>query len=762
MKYYLPIVLWMLGLVVLPAIEEDAQKPMGERTFRITLQSPISTRFTLPRWPQSKAFRLQARLFLPEGVPDDLGYGLWLSNNDGHWQQTIPQLQLQPGINQLDVAINANTWFQGQGQHMPWSASQLAESVRGGLFFWSEKVSNDIITLDQIRISPLAQAPQLSSLRLVGLSYSDHDQDGSWHSQTGKRSVLRFSPEESPENPYNPRLFKADLILSDEASGGTQEIPAFYIEPQSLINRGDREISQAAGPGHFAVRIRPQRAGTYSLHLRATWQENSATPQTRLFQLPSLTVSGADWDDYVRVDGQDSRFFAINGKMYWPIGINIRSINDLRGAKQTRSQLTPDFGTESYEAYFKRLAAAGGNAVEVWLANWNLAMEWRGDWPEFRGLGRYSQARAARLDKVLDSAYQHGIRVNLVIRNHGQASARTNSEWKDSPYNILNGGIIEHPKKFFTDPEALALQQAFHRYVIGRFGDHPAILGWKLFSEVNLTAGRGKPLIEWHRNTAQFIARLDNYDHPISSHWSGDYRTPNRKIVALDALTYVCIDAYHGRKSKKKSRKGRTIVDIMWDSTQSPAPGRGLMQFGKPVLVTEYGGSAWAAPVPQLLAEHCSAPWTSFVAGHAGSPMLWWFEWVDQNDLWAPYHALARFTKGEDLRGSTTTAHKLLSSADNTWAGAWGNSARLLGYIVNRQWSFDGSELDKSLQTKVKIPAELLNKKSAQIGIEWWNADTGERIKSSVITNPHAPFSLETPPFVRHLAFKFYAINEVL
>ena len=448
-----------------------------------------------------------------------------------------------------------------------------------------------------------------------------------------------------------------------------------------------------------------------------------------MFQLPPLSVRGEVWDDYVQVDTKDSRFFSINEEMYWPIGINIRSINDRRGAQRTKSQLTPDFGTKSYEAYFKRFAAAGGNAVEIWLSNWNLAMEWRGDWPEFRGLGRYSQARAARLDSILDLAYTHGIRVNFVIRNHGQASARTNTEWKDSPFNLKNGGVIKDAKEFFTDPEALKKQQYLHRYMVGRFADHPAILGWKLFSEVNLTAGRGESLVEWHRQTASFIADLDVYNHPISSHWSGDYRTPNRKIVALDELTYTCIDAYHGRRKKNKN-KGRNIVDLMWDSTQSPAPKRGLMQFGKPVLVTEYGGSHIAAPPPQLLAEHISAPWASLVAGHAGSPMLWWFEWVDQNDLWGPYHALAQFTKGEDLRGADTKADKLLSSFDKTWAGTWGNGQRRLGYVVNRRWSFDGSAADQSLQTNVTIPRELISATAEKIVIEWWDADRGTLLKN--------------------------------
>ena len=748
-------------LQVLNAEDHNDPIPPPEKLFHIELQSPVSTHFEIPNWPQnSSAFRLQARIMLPKDLPEDFGLGMWLSNNDGHWQQKVPTYTIEDGSIHLDIALSKHSWLQAQGQQMPWSASQLAESVRGGLFFWSEEGSSSIITIDDIRFSPLPVIDQPRSHRLLDLSYSDQHTHGEWKTETGKRSEILFSPENLPANPYDPKLFKADLLVEHE-SGASFALPAFYREPQRLWNRGDREMSRADGAGHFAVRLRPQLPGTYKLSLTATWGMNSDQAHAQTFTLPPLIVTGEEWDDYVRVDPHDSRFFSINDDMFWPIGINIRSINDLRGAKRTHSKLTPDFGTESYQAYFRRVAAAGGNAVEIWLSNWNLAMEWRGDWPEFRGLGRYSQARAARLDTVLDSAYENGIRINFVIRNHGQASAKTNTEWKDNPYNLKNGGIIDHPKEFFTDPAAFERQDAFHRYIVGRFGDHPAILGWKLFSEVNLTAGRGDALVEWHRRTAGFIAGLDSYGHPISSHWSGDYRTPNRKIVALDELTYTCIDAYHGRRKNAK-HKGRNIVDLMWDSTQSPAPGRGLMQFGKPLLVTEYGGSHIAAPPPQLIAEHTSAPWASLVAGHGGSPMLWWFEWVDQNSLWGPYHALAQFTRGEDLRGSDTNAHKLLSSQDKSWAGAWGNNQRLLGYAVNKSWSFDGSMKDTTFQSTITIPKELVDSSAKSLVIEWWDADKGVLLKSLTIANPQQQLALKTPPFKRHIAFKIFTSDDVL
>ena len=220
--------------------------------------------------------------------------------------------------------------------------------------------------------------------------------------------------------------------------------------------------------------------------------------------------------------------------------------------------------------------------------------------------------------------------------------------------------------------------------------------------------------------------------------------------MALEELTYVCIDAYHG--GRKKNR-GRNIIDIMWNSTQSPAPGRGLMQFGKPVLVTEYGGNWDAGPVPQLLAEHASAPWAA-LAGHAGSPMLWWFEWVDQNNLWAPYNALARFTAGEDLRGADKSGHEFRTSRNDVRATAWGNVERSIGYIVNKNWSYDGSQSDQEVVVNLRLPSEIAGEVPGKLEIEWWNPDLGLRVGEQTIPHYGGTVDLTTPPFKRHLAIK--------
>ena len=433
------------------------------------------------------------------------------------------------------------------------------------------------------------------------------------------------------------------------------------------------------------------------------------------------------------VDPTDPRFLSAGHdigeqRFEWPIGINLRSVNDPRGAERTATRLTPPRGWASYEAYLTRIAANGATAAEIWLSSWNLALEWRSDWRGYHGLNGYHQANAERLDRLLDRAYELGIRINFVVHNHGMASTRTDREWHNSPYALENGGPVPQATQFYSHPEALAAQQRLRRYLAGRYADHPAVLGWKLFTEMNLTDGyrRDRPAVRaWHRQAAAAWRELDSYNHPITSHWSGDYRPPDRALVSqADTLDYVCIDAYHGRR---EGRRGQLIADLLWRGRLES--GNGLGQFGKPLIVTEYGGNWNAAPIPQLRAEHISGPWAALVSGYAGAPMLWWFEWVDQQQEWGSWAAVGRLPRQRRPPQHQCPAGQLECHQRNrpalVWCMAYHPRQQLFGYILDYNWGYDGRRHPRHEGAVWRIP----NARPGLISWEWWDADTGTIIE---------------------------------
>jgi hypothetical protein len=707
--------------------------PASER--QVVLQSPLTTLVRLDEVITAAPQSLRALVEVPADAPTDLGVGVFVVDQHGRWFQGLRPGKLAPGKHALELPIAGNGSLLAMSDRGRWSPSTAATIQRAGLFFWSTSTSRATLTVRDATLVPLTPTDhqqRLTDLRMDG------------QATTGQRWSVSLRPQPFPANPFDPAEFSLDAVIT-LPDGKEQRIPGFLDQAMAHHDRGDRENVVPVGADAFTVRFRPRQPGTHQIRLEARWNGADGTLVT--LPLPALNVGGNAWDEFVRVDAGDPRFFAVDGKFFWPRGPNLRSVYDTRGSDRMRTVLTPDRGTLAYEAYLKRLAPQGVNAVEIWLSSWNLALEWRADWPGFHGQGRYNLENAWRLDQVLDLAHRLGIRINLVLNNHGQASTNSDAEWASNPYNRTRGGKVADAAGFFTDPWALAGQERLRRYLVARYADHPAILGWKLWSEVNLTSGRGQSLRTWHEQASTSFKQLDSYAHPVTTHWCGDYNLVDRTIAAQPGLDYLCIDAYHG--------SDRLLADLLWRSTMDPVPRRGLAQFGKPVLTTEFGGNWDACPEPQMLAEHASGPFAGLVSGHAGSPMLWWFEWLDQGNHFTPYRAISAFIRDEDLRGNGARSIVLgaTSSSGTLWCRAWSRPGRMLGYLLDQDWGRRGRDALTHAQAAIEIGSSIA---AGRMTVEWWDADAGAWNKRIAIDHPGGPLQLQPPAFQRHIAFKLY------
>ncbi len=708
----------------------------------VRLQAPLSTLVPLPGNATAAGTVITADLTLPADIPDDLGVGAYVTDRHGRWFQRPWPGTLKPGSQAIRIELGADD--PATGQYATWTPAQAATISHGGLYFWSTRASHSQVRIENLRSEPLA-AGLRSEARLTGLSL-----DGPV--AAGERWSLRCLPQPFPQNPYAPEEFTLDLVVTTP-SGATQRIPGFAELQMRSSDRGDREEVLPIGPERMVVRYRPREPGVHRLRLEATWP---GLTRTVACDLDPLTVTGPAWDGYVHVDANDRRFFSVDGKLFWPRGPNLRAVTDSRCQENLGTRLTPDRGTLTYADFFARLQPSGANASEIWLSSWNLALEWRGDWPEFGGLGRYSAERAWRLDRILDLAWANGMRCNLVINNHGQTSDQVDREWHNNAYNTANGGIISDPVDFYRDPRALKRQTALRRYLAARYADHPAVLAWKLLSEQNLTAagkeGNIALLATWQANACAEWKQLDTYGHPLTTHWSGDFRAVRPQVASLPGMDFLTIDAYHETAGNDG---GQLLADLLAAST---APRGGLTRYGKPVLVSEFGGYWNACPEPQMIAEHASGAFVALVSGHAGGPMLWWFEWIDQRNRFQPYRAISNFIANEDLRNSR--AMSLALAADDTaapastlWCRAWSRPGRLLGYLLDEAWQTDGTNTPSRTATAITIGDQIA---AGPISVSWWDADEGRELKRDQLQHPGGALRLLPPPWKHHLAFKMW------
>jgi hypothetical protein len=630
---------------------------VGDRTvLQQALAAPLTTIITLSEsagGPQE----ITARISVPADAPPGLGVGAWRADRSGLWFQSLYRQRLTAGVNDIVLPLDQQAPLMAEGHGRSWNPTAAADTQRVGLFLYADVPSTARVHIDATVRSlslpsastpaasaPAASAPAASAPaarnRLTILDLEHFDGTSS-HAQTGKRWSLSALPLPYPDAPCDPATYALDLTVV-QPDGRVLTLAGFHDQPVTAIDDGNRETFTPKGPPRFQVRFRPSQSGRHRLRLTAT---RSGAPAT-VIELPDLEVSGQPWDGITRVDAEDPRFFSAGGAFVWPSGCNLNSTYDLRSKETLNTKVTVDRGSFTRGAFLERLAAGGGSGCETWLSPWNLGLEWTPGWPGFRGTGRYHDGHAWALDQFLDRAEELGVRVNLSLFNHGMARAGNGAEddWKYHPYFRGNGGWLDTPDQLFTDERAFTAQKALFRYLGARYGDSPALLGWKLWAEVNLVHAPNEKVNAWHDRAAQALHARDPYQHPITSHWCGDWTAVNRTIAGFASIDYLTIDAYHG--------DGTAIAELLNQSTRDPLKKQlGLAKLGKPILVTEFGGHAWACSRERMRAELAIGPWAGFVSGHAGAPMLWWFEWIDQEDRFGVYGALAKFTRGEDLRG---------------------------------------------------------------------------------------------------------------
>ncbi len=707
---------------------------------RIALAAPLTTVLAVSE-DGSGGRTLEATLDVPTDAPHGLGLGAWRADRQGRWFQQVHPQRLGPGRYTVRFTLDAEAVLGPEGHRGRWSADAAAGADRVGLFLFADVPSTVPVGVSA-RLLPAAGPVASASVRLSDLQLDGIAADG-LHGHTGKRWSLAVRPDPYPANPFDPDEFTLELRVT-QPDGVVRTFAGFHDEPTLGVDRGDREEFVSTGPPRFHVRYRPGLAGRHQLQLTARWRDG----RTVVMALPDLQASGAPWDDIVRVDAGDPRFFSAGGKFVWPAGCNLNSTYDTRSRGALQTILTPDRGSFTRDALLARLAAGGGTGCETWLSPWNLGLEWIPDWPGYRGTGRYHMGHAWAFDEFLDRAEALGVRVNVSLFNHGMArdGGGAEEDWRFHPYNLMNGGWLERPSGLFTDDRAFTLQKQLFRYLAARYGDSPALLGWKLWAEVNLAHAPHEDVLSWHERASTALHAADPWNHPITTHWCGDWHNADLEILALPSMDYATIDAYHGNET--------AISELLTASTRDPLRRNGgLAKIGKPVLVTEFGGSAGGTSQQRMGAEYLIGPWAGLVSGHAGSPMLWWFEWLDQGDRFDIYGAVNRYLAGEDLRGSDAQCVAPTAVGGDLWCRAWSRPGRMLGYLLDREWGVTGGPGHPVNGASIVISDDA---KGGTLHLEWWDADTGTVLKQEILTHGGGRLAVTVPEFSRHLAFKLW------
>ncbi|OGV38083.1 MAG: hypothetical protein A2X48_07350 [Lentisphaerae bacterium GWF2_49_21] len=677
---------------------------------------------------------------------------IFIKDKDGLWFQSRKSFSLNSGEwRKVEVNLKSSAHeLNPEGHSADWNSLNAAMMLTMGFNVFGQEARNIKFSLRNLGLAGEREQPELY------MSNLEYQKRG----QVYKMLEGSFDLSREYFNPFDAEEIKVDVQITGPDSG-EYTVPAYFTQDYVRQLHFNREMRTPTGKVHWAFRFTPVDPGTYKFRLVAT---DSSEPPGNEISTPyfEVNVETSKNPGFVRASKDDPRYFELTtGEFFFPIGFNIHSVKDLRSEKELKIGYRPDRGTYSYEEYFSAMSKNGINAVEIWMAAWSFALEWTSSRTDYYGLGRYNLFNAWRLDFVLDDALKKGIYVHLVLDNHGKLSSSTDPEWDNSPHNkktpfaVADGAMLDLPKDFFTDKEAEKYYLNRNRYIAARWGAYTNIFGFEFWSEIDLitkhdevyNSGRS---VEWHKMAADHFMALDNNRHILTTHTCGDYNNPikYRKFYELPQISYVVGDAY---------RDNTPFVDHMLKHTEK------LRELKKPLLITEYGGSPHAGTLNRLEADLHAGLWASFFCEQAGTPFLWWHDFIHDKNKYPHFRGFSLFMKGIDPRNKGFTySQRTVSSAEGP-----GNAAYSCLAAGNQNeyyaWVFKKIPLENYPDEPDSVEAlkdhMITLKGLTQTGkykVDFYDTISGEIIRSDRLAADNGDLKIALPSFKIDIAMKVF------
>jgi hypothetical protein len=218
--------------------------------------------------------------------------------------------------------------------------------------------------------------------------------------------------------------------------------------------------------------------------------------------------------------------------------------------------------------------------------------------------------------------------------------------------------------------------------LVKRWSHQRAIVGWEIFSELDLVTGATEePAAEFTERAAAVIRAADPWKRPITASQAGVNEWP--KLLKSEALDFTQIHPYADVDF------GGRLDDQILSTVRSR-----LKTYGKPVLIGECGlnggpprGTLDVAPRAEVGIRH--AIWAAVVSGAMNGRALWWqdgYDQFEQADLCRHYHraaeSAAAFVRGVDYTGFAPV-HCVPS--DGLKGAVLGNDKTRLGWFRDAQ-----------------------------------------------------------------------------
>jgi len=531
----------------------------------------------------------------------------------------------------------------------------------------------------------------------------------------------------SVSNPFDPQ--EADLWATIQTPTNTKyEVPLFwYQEYRSTIN-GNTPWSTAVGEPGWRLRFRSDAIGKYQVAIHGL--------------VNGIKISEANYEIESKV--KHSSQISISGKgfkrdsaPFIPIAYNIAWAN--RHEEKVK-----------YDRWFKAASAGGVNVARVWMAAWDMGIEWIDT-----GLGDYTKrlSNAWALDQVFELGAKYGISIDLVLINHGAFSESTNPEWFGSPYNAENSGPLKSPAEFATNPVAKKFWERRLRYIAARYSASPALFTWEWWNEVNFTPISETDLTNWMNSSKLALYNWDPYRHITTTSWSSA-----ASVRDWSPVDFVSTHVYDSSDPIKSLRN-------QYEAIRKAVP-------DKPILVAEMGsGTTSEDPFSDPVGLHLhNSQWAALFVGFGAPASYWWWDnYVDPLKLWSITKGLKLLIAGTDpvnmtpdeILGPTKTTALLLKSPEITLGWIRHDDYQLSAKAsLLLQAAITALKTKKPIQTKFSDP--VVKSESIKIPVvtagnyivKFMETKSGKAISTIKVSTTTSTLKFTVPKFTGDIAFR--------
>ena len=297
---------------------------------------------------------------------------------------------------------------------------------------------------------------------------------------------------------------------------------------------------------------------------------------------------------------QGETYFRIDGKQAFVLGRNPVGMNP-----------------KAYVEHFHHAAIAGERFVRIHFTYL----------PPGEKPGEVDAGMLQSWDAILDAAEKEGLTVLPVLGVWADWNDGSNKEtwhaWDKNPYNAANGGPAEHPEALLDDTRCRKLWLNRLELLVRRWAHRRAIVGWEIFSELDLVTGATeKRAVAFTESAASVIRSADPWKRPISASQAGIGEWP--LLLKSKALDFIEIHPY------ADGAFGGELDDLILSTVRAR-----LARYGKPVLIGESGLNSGpphntldTAPRAEIGIRH--AIWAAVVSGAMNGRALWWQDGYDQ------------------------------------------------------------------------------------------------------------------------------------